>query len=65
MDSRGFFFVAKMPQDCTEVTRIHGDLTERPDGEASGTGAEQERGKPMTLFMAIRKSKKWCIKVVT
>lgn len=39
----GAFFVAKMPQKCTETRRMHGEPAEMPDGEASGTGAEMRR----------------------
>lgn len=76
MDSRGFFCGInatkvhgghKIARRCPTEKRREQERRcgGNRSGEASGTGTEQEHGKPKTFFLAIRKSKKWYIKVVT
>jgi hypothetical protein len=74
MDSRGFF-VAKMPQKCTETQRRCPTEKRREQerrcvgnrsGDAAGTAARNRIAvNPQRFFWREEKAKKWYIKVVT
>ena len=58
---------ARRQEECTEnQRRCPTEKRQEQERRCGGNGGkEQERGKPTTLFLRKRKSKKWYIKVVT